>query len=32
MWIWNNTLTPKYLNEIFGDTGIQNTKFLVAST
>ncbi len=31
LWIWNNTLTPKYLNEIFGDTGIQHTKFLVAN-
>ncbi len=31
LWIWNNTLTPKYLNEIFGDTGIQNAKFLVAN-
>jgi hypothetical protein len=31
LWIWNNTLTPKYLNELFGDTGIQNAKFLVAN-
>ena len=35
MWIWNNTLIPKYLNELFGDTGIessiQNSKFLVAN-
>ncbi len=36
MWIWNNTLIPAYLNELFGDTGIQSSnqssKFLIVNT
>lgn len=27
LWIWNNSLTPTYLNELFGVEGIQNSKF-----
>ncbi|MBV6625607.1 MAG: ferritin-like domain-containing protein [Rivularia sp. (in: Bacteria)] len=29
LWIWNNTLTPPYLNELFGDTGIHYSKSFV---
>ncbi len=29
MWIWNNTLTPKYLNELFGVWEVENAKFPV---
>ena len=27
MWIWNNTLTPAYLSELFGVEGIHNSQF-----
>ena len=26
LWIWNNTLTPKYLNELFGVWEVENSK------
>ncbi|MEO0686577.1 MAG: hypothetical protein AAFY76_16440, partial [Cyanobacteria bacterium J06649_11] len=29
IWIWNNTLTPTYLNEIFEIEKVQSSKFLI---